>query len=55
MTASIVNLLDWSVGKIVSFFGFLDQLYIAPEVSIIAFTVAAGLVAYFVGVLILRA
>lgn len=55
MTASIVDLLDWIVGKLPLYFDTLDNYMLAPGVSVIAFAVAAGLVAYFVGVLILRA
>lgn len=55
MTVSIVQLLDWAVDQIGRFFWLLDAYMIAPGVSVIAFTVAAGLVSYFVGVLILRA
>lgn len=55
MAASIVDLLDWVIGKLPLYFDVLDNMILAPGVSVIAFSVAAALVAYFVGVLILRA
>lgn len=55
MSVTIVQLLDWAVGQIDNLFWILDQYSIAPGVSVIAFSVASALTAYFVGVLILRA
>lgn len=54
MKVSIIELLDWAVSKITEYFAIMNAFEIVDGISILAFSVAIFIMAYLVGVLIIR-